>query len=182
MGVGLGKIATAVGGKTVSQTIKAKAKKLAKDVIVKEGGLSALKQSGRQNLKKQIIDKSFKDATKNYAMKQALVATGVDMFTAGSLDWHYQNTKVKANAQDKVSGLQVGLSSLMGLVGGSVEWYRISKGTNKTTASYNKDFVRDWRTKNAQTPVDREALDNRIVKTWRHGQKKHLKVEKYYKS
>ena len=168
-GVGLAKIATAVGGKTASQTIKAKAKKLAKDVIVKEGGLSALKQSGRQNLKKQIIDKSFKDATKNYAMKQALVATGVDMFTAGALDWHYQNTKVKANAQDEVSGLQVGLSSLMGLIGGSVEWYRISKGTNKTTASYNKDFVRDWRTKNAQTPVDREALDNRIatdMETW----------------
>jgi len=176
-GVGIGKIVTAVGGKTASQVIKAKAKKLAKEELAKSGKFKQLKESGKQNLKRQALSgvlptyvkQSMKDATKNYAMKQALVATGVDMFTAGALDWHYQNTKVKANAQDKVSGIQVGLSSLMGLVGGSVEWYRISKGTNKTTASYNKDFVRDWRTKNAQTPVDREALDNRIatdMETW----------------
>ena len=55
---------------------------------------------------------------------------------------------------------------------------RISRGTNKTTASYNRDFIRDWRTKNAQTPVDREAIDNRIVKdieTW--AEKKKVKTK-----
>ena len=168
-GVGVGKIVTVAGGKTAAQAIKATAKKYAKDAISKQGGLTALKQSGKHNLKKQIVDQSFKKATNNYAKKQALVAVGVDMFTAGSLDYIYQNARVKANAQEEVSGLQVGLSALTGIVGGSVEWLRISRGTNKTTASYNRDFIRDWRTKNAQTPVDREAIDNRIVKdieTW----------------
>ena len=134
-GVGVGKIVTVAGGKTAAQAIKATAKKYAKDAISKQGGLTALKQSGKHNLKKQIVDQSFKKATKNYAKKQALVATGVDMFTAGSLDYIYQNARVKANAQEEVSGLQVGLSALTGIVGGSVEWLRISRGKNKTTAS-----------------------------------------------
>jgi len=168
-GVGLGKVASVVGGKTAAQVIKSSAKKIAKEKLVKEGGLTALKQSGKHNLKKQLVKESMQKASGNYAKKQALVATGVDMFTAGALDWHYQNIKMKANAQEDFSGLQVGLSSLSGLVGGSVEWFRISRGTKTTTASYNRDFVRDWRKTNAQTPVDREALDNRIatdMETW----------------
>lgn len=187
-GFGIAKVGSLIIGKTTGQAIKSTTKKLAKDQIKDIGKLQAqrniVEKGALREAKKEVIRTavrgSVEKATKNQAMKQAVVAAGVDMFTGGALDWHYQNIKMKTNAQEEYSRWQTGLSALGGLVGGGVEWFRISRGTKQTTASYNKDWARDWRKKRAQQKVDREVIDKRIVNDIETWAEKILKGEEIY--
>jgi hypothetical protein len=153
LGLGVGKVLTAFGGKLSAEGVKMAAKKAAREAIEKQSkkvGSGKGKLSDFRRIAKEAEDDVVRKAIRSRAKKNIGITAGADALVAGVQDASLQNyVRIETGAQDEYSGFQTILSSLGAGLGTGLSIYAIPKATGASERGLSGDISKKIKRANA---------------------------------